>query len=130
MEDAFRWQAYYRHMGQRETGASYLTDMFTTGFPVRDKLDAQVGKWIDAPTVTVAENAPVVEAAPAVQLGSPVASTMSTPVASVASTPVVRTYRGLGQRSALETTEPTVVRQRPDVQERRDVARLRSGRHR
>jgi hypothetical protein len=130
MEDAFRWQAYYRHMGQRETGASYLTDMFTTGFPVRDKLDAQVGKWIDTPTVIVAENAPAVEAAPEVQLVGSVASTMTTPVASVTSTPVVRTYRGLGQRSALATAETTVERQRPEPEERRDAVRVRSGRHR
>lgn len=48
MEDAYRWQAYYRSLGQRETDSSSLREMFTDGFPVRDKLDAQVGRWLDA----------------------------------------------------------------------------------
>ena len=46
MEDAYRWQAFYRCLGERETDVSCLRDMFTTGFPVRDKLDAQLGKWL------------------------------------------------------------------------------------
>ena len=46
MEDAYRWQAFYRSLGQRETEMSCLRGMFTSGYPIRDKLDAQVGKWI------------------------------------------------------------------------------------
>lgn len=125
MEDAFRWQAYYRHMGQRDTGASYLTDMFTTGFPVRDKLDAQVGKWIETPAVVVAENTSLVEASTA-QLVSNVTAPTTKTAASMTSPPSARTYRGLGQQSS--TTEPLVERMRPKAQERRDIARMRIGR--
>lgn len=46
MEDAYRWQAYYRSLGQRETSSSSLREMFTEGFPVRDKLDAQIARWL------------------------------------------------------------------------------------
>jgi hypothetical protein len=45
MEEAYKKQAFYRSLGQRETTSSYLRSMFTEGFPIRDKLDAQVGKW-------------------------------------------------------------------------------------
>ncbi len=45
MEEAFRLEGFYRCIGQRETDTSYLRTMFTSGYPVRDKLDAQVGKW-------------------------------------------------------------------------------------
>jgi hypothetical protein len=45
MEEAFRLEAFYRCIGQRETERSYLRTMFTSGYPVRDKLDAQVSKW-------------------------------------------------------------------------------------
>ena len=45
MEEAFRLEAFYRCLGQRETERSYLRTMFTSGYPIRDKLDAQVGKW-------------------------------------------------------------------------------------
>lgn len=45
MEEAFRLQAFYRSLCQRETTTSYLRGMFTSGYPVRDRLDAQVGKW-------------------------------------------------------------------------------------
>ena len=45
MEEAYRLQAFYRSLLQRETTTSYLRGMFTSGFPIRDKLDAQVGKW-------------------------------------------------------------------------------------
>lgn len=55
MEDAYRWQAFYRCLGQRETDMSCLRGMFTTGFPIRDKLDAQVGKWIDKTAPVIAE---------------------------------------------------------------------------
>lgn len=49
MEDGYRWQAFYRSLGQRETELSCLRGMFTSGYPIRDKLDAQVGKWIKEP---------------------------------------------------------------------------------
>jgi hypothetical protein len=45
MEEAFRLEGFYRCLGQRETETSYLRSMFTSGYPIRDKLDAQVGKW-------------------------------------------------------------------------------------
>lgn len=130
MEDAYRWQAYYRHMGQRETGASYLTDMFTTGFPVRGKLDAQVGKWIDTPAVVAATNPPQVEAVPEVQFVSNVAIETATPAASATSTPVVRTYRGLGQHSSVASAQPTAEGRRPEFHAYRDLSRMRGGRHR
>ncbi|MBI5091630.1 MAG: hypothetical protein HZB26_04205 [Candidatus Hydrogenedentes bacterium] len=60
MEDAYKWEAYYRCLGERETDVSCLTNMFTTGFPIRDKLDAQVGKWIVTPQPAIAS----VKAAP------------------------------------------------------------------
>jgi len=44
-EEAYRLQYFYRTLCQRETTTSYLRGMYTTGFPIRDKLDAQVGKW-------------------------------------------------------------------------------------
>jgi len=47
MEDAYRWQYFYRTLCERETGMSCLRGMFVKGFPVRDKLDQQVGKWVD-----------------------------------------------------------------------------------
>ena len=57
MEDAYRWEAFYRSLGQRETDVSCLRNMFTTGFPIRDKLDAQIGKWSYA-TQSVTEGTP------------------------------------------------------------------------
>jgi hypothetical protein len=45
MEDAYRLQAFYRTLCQRETDQSYLRGMFTSGYPIRAKLDVQVGKW-------------------------------------------------------------------------------------
>ncbi|MCC6795415.1 MAG: hypothetical protein IT366_09875 [Candidatus Hydrogenedentes bacterium] len=50
--DAFKKQAYYRAVCARETTESYLSNMFTSGFPVRDKYDGQLMKWIrSAPPV-------------------------------------------------------------------------------
>ena len=46
MEDAYRWQAYYRSVGQRETEMSYLRDMFTEGYPIRSKFDEQLKTWL------------------------------------------------------------------------------------
>ena len=52
LADAFRKQAYYRAVCARETTESYLSEMFTTGFPIRDKYDGQLMKWIrSAPPV-------------------------------------------------------------------------------
>lgn len=63
MEDAYRWQTYYRHVGTRETEMSLLQGMFTEGFPVRSKFDEQLHAWLD-----YAESAPAApeasEAAP------------------------------------------------------------------
>lgn len=52
LADAIKKQAYYRAVCERETTESYLTEMFTSGFPVRDKYDGQLMKWIrNAPPV-------------------------------------------------------------------------------
>jgi hypothetical protein len=52
LADAFKKQAYYRSLCARETTESYLTEMITSGFPVRDKYDGQLMKWIrNAPPV-------------------------------------------------------------------------------
>jgi hypothetical protein len=65
MEDGYRWQAFYRSLGQRETEMSCLRGMFTSGYPIRDKLDMQVGKWIDeTPVVVAEEETPEEEAVP------------------------------------------------------------------
>jgi hypothetical protein len=47
MEESYYLQTYYRCLGQRETEISCLRGMFTVGFPIRDKFDAQLAKWID-----------------------------------------------------------------------------------
>jgi hypothetical protein len=68
MEEAYKKQAFYRSLGQRETTTSYLRDMFTEGYPIRDKLDSQVGKWSYATEPVIKEDpkpAPPQEAAPA-----------------------------------------------------------------
>jgi hypothetical protein len=46
MEEAYRLEYFYRTCCQRETESSYLRRMFTSGFPIREKLDAQVAKWL------------------------------------------------------------------------------------
>lgn len=46
MMEAYEREAFYRAVGQKETTESYLQDMFTGGFPVRDKFDLQLAKWI------------------------------------------------------------------------------------
>jgi hypothetical protein len=48
MTDAYRRQAYYRAIGERETTESYLAAMFTGGFPLRPKFDEHMAKWIIA----------------------------------------------------------------------------------
>lgn len=52
MEEAYRLQTYYRHVGLRETEMSLLRGMFTEGFPIRDKFEGAMAKWFafDEPT--------------------------------------------------------------------------------
>lgn len=47
MEESYYLQTYYRCVGQRETEISCLRGMFVVGFPIRDKFDSQLAKWID-----------------------------------------------------------------------------------
>ena len=97
MEDAYRWQYYYRCLGARETDVSCLRGMFTTGFPIRDKLDAQLAKWIDS-SETEQPDSQAVETTP-----QPVVVLTPPPPVSVPSSSAVRT-RG-GQTIDLETRE-------------------------
>lgn len=46
MEEAYRREAYYRAIGERETTESYLAGMFTDGFPTRPKFNEHMAKWI------------------------------------------------------------------------------------
>ncbi len=46
MDEAYAWQYYYRTIGQREIEPSILRGMFTEGFPVRDKFEGQLAKWL------------------------------------------------------------------------------------
>jgi hypothetical protein len=57
MDLSYDLEAFYRTLGQRETDASYLRGMFTTGYPIRDKFDGQLSKWFmfDEPTEPIAE---------------------------------------------------------------------------
>lgn len=57
MDQAYRWQFYYRTIGQREIEPSVLRDMFTSGFPIRDKFEGQLAKWIDATSAPAQEAA-------------------------------------------------------------------------
>ncbi len=51
MEEAYRREAYYRSLSRWEPEQSYLRDMFTEGFPVRDKLDELLRRrWFDKPS--------------------------------------------------------------------------------
>ena len=45
MADAYAREAYYRSLTRRETGPSYLREMFTTGFPTRKTFDAHIAIW-------------------------------------------------------------------------------------
>jgi hypothetical protein len=45
MADVYRLEGFYRTLGQRETTESYLREMFTSGYPVREKFDGQLAKW-------------------------------------------------------------------------------------
>lgn len=71
MEEAYRLQSYYRTVCQREQEESYLLNMFTQGFPVRDKFDEQLAKWYihrsgKGTKLTQATEEPPVPATPAV----------------------------------------------------------------
>ncbi len=57
MEEAYRLQAFYRSVSQRETEMSFLLGMFTEGYPVRPKFDRQVAKWFyrEEPTEAISE---------------------------------------------------------------------------
>jgi hypothetical protein len=51
MADAYRREAYYRSLTHWEPEQSALREMFTQGFPVRDKLDEHLRqKWFDRPS--------------------------------------------------------------------------------
>lgn len=51
MEEAYHRQAYYRSLTHWEPERSYLREMFTEGFPVRDKIDAAFQqKWYSPPS--------------------------------------------------------------------------------
>lgn len=65
LEEAFAKEAFYRTLGQRETTTSYLRTMFTAGYPIRDKLDAQVGKWSYATEPVIKDPEPKKTEAPA-----------------------------------------------------------------
>jgi hypothetical protein len=136
MEDAYARQAYYRVLGQRETDASYLSDMFTTGFPVRDKLDAQVGKWGPSAPVVIAGNSATPATIPA-QEPAPAAVPETPPGPSIDTTPPTSartTYRGLAHRepvaAPLIQTVSLTDRPQPARRERRDAVRPRIGRYR
>lgn len=133
MDEAYRLQAYYRSRGQRETEASYLREMFTAGFPMRDKLDAQVGKWTSSAPVVLAGSTAVPEQAPA-------GETVETPDVDAPSggaapqTPARTVYRGLGHNSERNATaggsRPTTGLQIPGRLERRSGALARNVRQR
>jgi hypothetical protein len=137
-DDAYRRQAYYRVLGQRETDASYLSDMFTTGFPVRDKLDAQVGKWgpTNTPVVSATNEVKPVEAPTAqAALMETVSTIKPSETASGTPNPPERTpYRGLAARRQVKIDDLQAVStmSRPSPEERRNTARTRAriGRYR
>lgn len=136
MNEAYQKQAYYRSLGQRETDASYLTDMFTTGFPIRDKLDAQVGKWAPTTSEIVAQNAtPPTNLTPDQPPAAVIAPAgEETNVAAATPMQADRTYRGLGYRPSItprETqTAPVTEVTTASRQERRGVVRIHNSRFR
>lgn len=71
MLEAYRLQLFYRTLCQRETTTSYLRGMYTEGFPIRDKLDAQVGKWSYATEPLLHPVEPEPPATPLVPTGTP-----------------------------------------------------------
>jgi len=50
MQEAYRRQAFYRTLTQREVEESYLTNMLTEGYPVRQKLDEFARRWPKRPS--------------------------------------------------------------------------------
>lgn len=60
MDDAYRWQTFYRCLGERETDMSCLRGMFTTGFPIRGKLEDQLAKWVNMTPAAVETQPPTI----------------------------------------------------------------------
>lgn len=54
MEEAYRLEAFYRAVGQRETTPSYLRGMYSEGFPMRSKFEEQLAGWLYATEPTEA----------------------------------------------------------------------------
>jgi hypothetical protein len=50
MTEAYRRQAYYRTLSQREVEESYLREMLVEGYPVRQKLDEVAQRWPRRPS--------------------------------------------------------------------------------
>ncbi|MCC6144989.1 MAG: hypothetical protein IT368_14385 [Candidatus Hydrogenedentes bacterium] len=68
MEEAYRLETYYRHVGLRETEMSLLRGMFTEGFPVRDKYDTSLTKWFGFYQPSEALKVAQQQAAPALEM--------------------------------------------------------------
>ena len=50
MTEAYRRQAYYRTLSQRDVEESYLREMLVEGYPVRQKLDEVARRWPQRPS--------------------------------------------------------------------------------
>ena len=50
MAEAYRRQAYYRTLSQRDVDESYLREMLVEGYPVRQKLDEVARRWPQRPS--------------------------------------------------------------------------------
>jgi hypothetical protein len=50
MTEAYRRQAYYRTLSQREVEESYLREMLVEGYPIRQKLDEVARRWPQHPS--------------------------------------------------------------------------------
>jgi hypothetical protein len=79
MEDSYRWEAFYRSLCERETDVSCLRGMFTTGYPIRAKLDAQLGKWDYAANAVLADSTVKPAEPPSVQPAVPVQEPQARP---------------------------------------------------
>lgn len=126
-EQAFAWEAYYRCIGQRETDESALQDMFTEGFPVRDKLDQQLAKWYRN------SNAPRTD-----KLAIHTTPGAATPEVTVATTAEPPAQKITVSAPASDTTAVQELRGAPgpvspqhfaDREDRRETRRIRQGNH-